>query len=82
MSVAVVMLAAMPSAKRKLLEEVVDRLHPTPHLTAIVLVGSRAAVTRTDSDLDNRLMYRPSEPLRSTVYAQLPRSSPQNRLRI
>jgi hypothetical protein len=63
MSAAVVTLAAIPIAKRKLLDEIVDSLRPTPNLAAIVLGGSHARGTqRPDSDLDIGLVYRPSEP--------------------
>jgi hypothetical protein len=63
MAVVSVMLAAIPAAKRRLLDEIVDSLCLTPNLSAIVLGGSHARGThRPDSDLDIGLMYQPSEP--------------------
>ena len=63
MPVAAVTLAAIPPAKRRLLDEIVDGLCLTPNLAAIVLGGSHARGTqRPDSDLDIGLVYRPSEP--------------------
>jgi hypothetical protein len=55
-------LAAIPVAKRRLLDEIVESLRPTPNLAAIVLGGSHARGTqRPDSDLDIGLVYRPSD---------------------
>ena len=63
MSAAAVTLAAIPIAKRQLLDEIADSLRPIPNLAAIVLGGSHARGTqRPDSDLDIGLVYRTSEP--------------------
>jgi predicted nucleotidyltransferase len=63
MPAAAVTFAAIPAAKRRLLDEIVDSLRPTPNLTAIVLGGSHARGThRPNSDLDIGLVYRPSQP--------------------
>jgi hypothetical protein len=63
MPVAAVTLAAIPAAKRRLLDEIVDSLCLTPNLAAIVLGGSHARGTHhPNSDLDIGLVYRPSEP--------------------
>jgi predicted nucleotidyltransferase len=56
-------LSSIPSAKRALLDAIVDALRPVPNLAAIALGGSHARGThRPDSDLDIGLYYRPTDP--------------------
>ena len=75
--------AAIPAAKRKLLDEIVDSLCLTQNLAAIVLGGSHARGTqRPDSDLNIGLVYRPSEAFAIGDIRAIAQSSTRTRLRV